>query len=90
MKNEKCEKCLNSRVVISENGVRFECNLPPQQATACLTGRANWRYELVRCKDCINMKEATVNKKGFLICPASGMEITEFDFCSYGDKGDDV
>ena len=43
--------------------------------------------EVVRCKDCIYLKEAKVNSKGFLICPASGMEITEMDFCSYGERG---
>ena len=36
-----------------------------------------------RCKDCANKENATVNSKGFLICPASGMEITDTDFCSY-------
>lgn len=35
------------------------------------------------CKYCANKKRAIVNKKGFLICPASGMEITDSDFCSY-------
>jgi hypothetical protein len=28
------------------------------------------------------------NEKGFLICPASGMEITETDYCSYGERMD--
>jgi hypothetical protein len=41
---------------------------------------------VVRCKDCAYMLEAKVNKKGFLICPASGMEITDDDFCSYGER----
>lgn len=36
-----------------------------------------------RCKDCTHKEKATVNAKGFLICPASGMEIAEDDFCSY-------
>lgn len=40
----------------------------------------------VRCKDCTYWKNAKVNKKGFLICPASGMEITEEDYCSYGER----
>ena len=41
--------------------------------------------EVVRCKDCRYHQTAKVNEKGFLICPASGMEITENDFCSYGE-----
>lgn len=39
---------------------------------------------VVRCGECEYSKEARVNEKGFLICPASGMEITENDYCSYG------
>lgn len=36
-----------------------------------------------RCVNCVYKKRATVNEKGFLICPASGMEITDGDYCSY-------
>ena len=39
---------------------------------------------VVRCKNCRYYQTAKVNEKGFLICPASGMEITETDYCSYG------
>lgn len=42
--------------------------------------------EVVRCKDCVYFVEAKVNSKGFRICPASGMEITDTDFCSYGER----
>ena len=44
---------------------------------------------VVRCMDCVYKKRATVNKKGYLICPASGMEITDWDYCSYGERRDD-
>lgn len=44
--------------------------------------------EVVRCKDCRYYQDAKINKKGFLICPASGMEITETDYCSYGSRMD--
>ena len=44
--------------------------------------------EVIRCKDCMYREEATVNTKGFLICPAIGMVITENDFCSYGERKD--
>lgn len=40
---------------------------------------------VTRCKDCAHKERATVNEKGFLICPASGMEIAPGDFCSYGE-----
>lgn len=41
---------------------------------------------VVRCRDCVHWREAVINDKGFLICPASGMEITESDYCSYGER----
>lgn len=42
--------------------------------------------EVVRCRDCTYFDKAIVTKKGFVICPASGMEITDDDFCSYGER----
>lgn len=44
--------------------------------------------EVVRCKNCRYYQDAKVNEKGFLICPASSMEITEADYCSYGEHMD--
>ena len=41
---------------------------------------------VVHCRECKYKEQARVNKKGFLICPASGMEITDGDFCSYGER----
>ena len=43
---------------------------------------------VVRCQDCRYYQDAKVNENGFLICPASGMEITETDYCSYGERMD--
>lgn len=45
--------------------------------------------EVVRCKDCAFAKNAKWNKKGYRICPASHMEITDDDFCSYGVREDE-
>ena len=42
--------------------------------------------EVVRCKECRYYQDTKVNKKGFLICPASSMEIAEMDYCSYGQR----
>ena len=42
--------------------------------------------EVVRCKDCKYHATAKVNCKGYLICPASNMEITDDDYCSYGRR----
>ena len=44
---------------------------------------------VVRCKGCVYYEEAKVNELGFIICRASGMEITDNDFCSYGEKRDE-
>lgn len=41
---------------------------------------------VVRCRDCVYAQSAKINKKGFCICPASHMEITDDDFCSYGER----
>lgn len=41
---------------------------------------------VVRCRECINFAKTAVNGKGFCICPASGMDITPDDFCSYGQR----
>ena len=40
---------------------------------------------VVRCMDCVYKASAEVID-GFLICPASGMEICDDDFCSYGER----
>ena len=42
--------------------------------------------EVTFCKDCRYYQDAKVNEKGFLICPASSMEIAEMDYCSYGQR----
>ena len=44
---------------------------------------------VVRCQYCIYFAEAKFNEKGFLICTASGMEITGMDYCSYGERRED-
>lgn len=74
-----CESCFlevsGDEVIGSKNAV----------VTDELRSRWNTRPAptIGRCKDCANKEKATVNAKGFLICPASGMEITDDDFCSY-------
>ena len=42
--------------------------------------------EVVRCKDCEYLVNATINANGFLICDISDMEIAQDDFCSYGER----
>lgn len=45
---------------------------------------------VVHCRECEYAKNAKWNKKGYRICPASHMEITDDDFCSYGVRKEEV
>lgn len=45
--------------------------------------------QLVRCRNCNYSKASIVNSNGFTICPASGMEITPDDYCSYAERETD-
>ena len=42
--------------------------------------------QVVRCKDCVHFEDATVNAKGFLICPNTGMDIWDECYCAHGEK----
>ena len=46
--------------------------------------------QVVRCGECRYRELAKVNCKGYTICPASGMEITDDDYCSYGERREDM
>ena len=39
-------------------------------------------------KDCVHFEDATVNAKGFLICPNTGMDIWDECYCAHGEKTD--
>ena len=58
------------------------------EAIAAWNRRAD-AVQVVRCVDCKYRELAKVNCKGYTICPASGMEITDDDFCSYGERKED-
>lgn len=72
----------------------FPYRLPKYGDKVCFADLDNFRVccaidvaiealNIGRCKNCAYRSKAKVNNKGFLICPASGMEITDDDFCSY-------
>lgn len=42
--------------------------------------------QVVRCKDCVHFEGATVNAKGFLICPNTGMDIWDECYCAHGER----
>lgn len=44
--------------------------------------------QVVRCKDCMHFEGATVNAKGFLICPNTGMDIWDECYCAHGERTD--
>ena len=39
---DKCENCLNSRLVVSENGFHYLCGLRFSEAFDCLKGKYNY------------------------------------------------
>lgn len=75
-----CDSCnLCSNCVTVEDGEERE------DAEKRLIAEWNTRPEppIGRCGECETKKRAIVNANGFLICPVSGMEIIDNDFCSY-------
>lgn len=38
----KCDSCLNSRIIVSENGLHSTCFLSDKKATACLTKKEDY------------------------------------------------
>jgi len=43
---------------------------------------------VVRCKDCRYRNNTKVNEKGFEVCTVSGMDITDDDYCSFGERAE--
>lgn len=39
---DKCDKCLYSRIVVSENGLHSVCCLSQKKAVDCLFGKKNY------------------------------------------------
>ena len=51
-KQNECERCLNSRVICSEDGFHSICTLHPQKAARCITGEENsFREDLSSIRD---------------------------------------
>ena len=73
-----CEACgCNGPIVFDSDS----CDYPEYDALAAWNRRP--APPIGRCWECSYREKSTVNNKGFLICPASGMEIIDDDFCSY-------
>lgn len=56
----KCDDCLNSRPVISENGIHYICCLSSQQLKKCLTGEKSY-FEEKPCVSKIFIEETKEN-----------------------------
>lgn len=80
IRKDKCDrKHANKHFIFGiESVIEFVENLPAADVAP-----------VIRCEECRYYQNAKINKKGFLICPASGMEITEDDYCSYGERKED-
>lgn len=40
--DNRCNSCLNSRLIISENGFHYVCRLNKRQYFRCITGVEDW------------------------------------------------
>ena len=47
----KCDSCMNSRPVVSENGIHFSCSLSQRKATQCLIGLKDNHVSVAREDD---------------------------------------
>ena len=57
-----CEKCINHRGIISENGFHYICGLHWRSARNCILGKKNHYTELPkvdRCQDCTHREDPT-------------------------------
>lgn len=53
---QKCEKCLYSRMIVSENGYHAICCLSPKKATDCMIGEKSY-FATVKQDDVKQMRD---------------------------------
>lgn len=51
---QKCEECLRSRIIVSENGYHAVCCLAQKKAMNCMTGVRSY---FIGAKKCVNEEE---------------------------------
>ena len=83
MTNEEAVKHFEGKTSYSN---RDDFEMGDSEAKYLALSALREQAEIVKCKNCIYQKDAKVNCKGFIICPASNMEITDDDYCSYGKR----
>lgn len=59
----KCEKCLHSRVIMSENDRHATCTLPEKQAAECAFGKKSRFLEMKR--EYMDKKETEAYDRGY-------------------------
>ena len=52
---KECEKCLNSRPIISENGYHYICCLSQKAATDCMIGKKS-QFTTLKKNESVNIK----------------------------------
>ena len=92
--NDK-EKLISLLILTDPNPYICESESGSCELTTCTECRARSTADLliendflpvVRCKDCKNLVNTTINANCFLICDISDMEIAPEDFCSHGER----
>lgn len=82
----KCEKCLNSRPVVSENGLHPICCLSQKKAMDCMTGKKNYFSSEHKVGDIIQMDKTT--KEWFKKNRGSCTTVTQCPKCKLWYKPD--
>ena len=85
LQDKKIASALRQAVDDFENGELIEVRDVLQDIVDAINEKTD-ALDVVFCRECVYWAKAKSNKKGFLICPASGMEIMADDFCSYGER----
>ena len=56
MNESKCDSCVYSRIVVSENGFHHLCGLSSQKAVKCITGHKEY-YKAIRKETDVSARE---------------------------------
>ena len=67
----KCEDCINSRPIVSENGISYKCILSSSQATKCLCGEQRFY------KSCVADTEELIDKLNNIPCQSFLIDIDD-------------
>ena len=88
MAAEELEAFLSAQAKIADEALRIVNRIVHEKIQRLIadTPTVGDVVQVVRCKDCVHFKDATVNAKGFLICPNTGMDIWDECYCAHGER----